>query len=445
MAITLRSVKGSPLTWDEGDDNFREVQSLMDKVSVSVTDYGAVGDGVTDDTAAVNTASNAVGSNGYGEVLFPSGLYNFTFTQPPYNITWNFLGTDIGRDDLGGENADVRFLRPKLTYVDGPHETQQYQVEHNRVIAKGSNAIGAQYADYAMGITIEKENWSESSGNPVAGEINAITIFTRNGCLDDDPVKTGGAAVLANIGQTADSGYTQFLESLNSVYTKGTLAVEKQTNLQLQGIDEKTSDSWGVILNSVVGTQTSAIRVSNGTTEGSAWGYILQNYKSSVLNFWINDEGKIKFRQNSKDSFIEPEAATGDLVVKNNDADIVARFSQTTGNLITNNYYKAVDTTLTNAYTLTEADNCSFIGLYNDPEGSAITVTLPNSLSSGFSVKIMQRGADQITFAAASGAILRNVDSQTKTKGQYAVCELLVSTNVGGNAAVYYLTGQTGT
>jgi len=75
MAITLRSTKGSPLTWDEGDDNFREVQTLMDKAVISPLDYGAVGNGTTDDTSAIQSAISA----SYGKTLkFPSGTYKVT-------------------------------------------------------------------------------------------------------------------------------------------------------------------------------------------------------------------------------------------------------------------------------------------------------------------------------------------------------------------------------
>jgi len=53
----------------------RTAQAKMRDV-VSVKDFGAVGNGTTDDTAAIQAAINAVGAN--GEVVFPEGTYKTT-------------------------------------------------------------------------------------------------------------------------------------------------------------------------------------------------------------------------------------------------------------------------------------------------------------------------------------------------------------------------------
>jgi hypothetical protein len=52
-------------------------RSAQDKIreTVSVKDFGAVGDGVADDTAAVQAAIDAVSANGGGILFFPSGDY----------------------------------------------------------------------------------------------------------------------------------------------------------------------------------------------------------------------------------------------------------------------------------------------------------------------------------------------------------------------------------
>lgn len=52
----------------------RTVEAKLKDV-VSVKDFGAVGDGVTNDTAAIQAAVNAVGTAGGGTVYFPAGTY----------------------------------------------------------------------------------------------------------------------------------------------------------------------------------------------------------------------------------------------------------------------------------------------------------------------------------------------------------------------------------
>lgn len=57
---------------------------------VTPQDYGAVGDGVTDDTAAVQAAINAVQTAGGGTVFFPQGTYLCTPTAiPALSVTGN--------------------------------------------------------------------------------------------------------------------------------------------------------------------------------------------------------------------------------------------------------------------------------------------------------------------------------------------------------------------
>lgn len=74
MAITLRATKGSALTHAEMDGNFTELQTLVSKATPSITDYGVTGDGQTDDTAAIQSALNAMaGTNTY--LYCPPGTY----------------------------------------------------------------------------------------------------------------------------------------------------------------------------------------------------------------------------------------------------------------------------------------------------------------------------------------------------------------------------------
>ena len=402
---------------------------------VSVKDFGAVGDGVANDTVAINKASSAAAVKG-GSVLFPLEKHNFTFTKPAYNVTWKF-DTEITIDKIGGASANVRYKTAELSYLDGPHPTNQLHAKHIRAIAKGSNAIGAQFADYALGLSIEKENWSGAGGTPIAGEINSLALWLRNGAGVGDPVKTGGAAILADIGQTAGSGYVQVMEAVNSVFDRTTFAVTKQTNIQLLGIDEKTNISYGVILGAMAGTQNAGIRISGSDSTGT-WGRILENLKNGITNFVITDEGAIRFRK-ALTMVLSQEAATNDLVVTTEGGAEAARFTSASAIVQSKTVTNAVGG---EAYTLLDSDRDKIKSLFHS---AAITCILPNTTPAGYRFRILQRdAAAQITFVPAAGAILRNVDGHTKTKGMHAIVELIVTSNSSGNNAVWYLTGSTG-
>lgn len=90
-------------------------------------------------------------------------------------------------------------------------------------------------------------------------------------------------------------------------------------------------------------------------------------------------------------------------------------------------------------YTLQASDDGGVVDLSN---AGAITVTLPNSLSIGFSCLATQSGAGQVTFAAAGGATIRQRQSFTKTAGQWGEVTLKVRTNAGGTTAEWVLSGD---
>lgn len=60
---------------------------LIEGAAVNVRDFGAVGDGVTDDTAAIQAAMNAVSAAGGGVVNMPSGQYVVSALTIPERVT----------------------------------------------------------------------------------------------------------------------------------------------------------------------------------------------------------------------------------------------------------------------------------------------------------------------------------------------------------------------
>jgi len=90
----------------------RTAQSKLREI-VSVKDFGAVGDGVTDDTAAITNAFNVVRSTG-GVLFFPSGTYLYSI------LVLSSTGTNAPVI-LRGEGMFATTLKSNLTGVDGDY------------------------------------------------------------------------------------------------------------------------------------------------------------------------------------------------------------------------------------------------------------------------------------------------------------------------------------
>ena len=85
---------------------------------------------------------------------------------------------------------------------------------------------------------------------------------------------------------------------------------------------------------------------------------------------------------------------------------------------------------ISTSYSLAATDNSKVI---QSNAASAITVTIPAGLPTGFNCMVLQYGAGQITFAAASGVTIINRNSYNKTIGQYALATVL---HIGSNVVI---------
>ena len=89
--------------------------TVADKLEqyVSVKDFGAVGDGVTDDTAAIQAAIDALTPNG-GQLLIPAGTYRLNST-----LTYaNPASTDMNGISFMGDGRDSTILKSYI--ANGP-------------------------------------------------------------------------------------------------------------------------------------------------------------------------------------------------------------------------------------------------------------------------------------------------------------------------------------
>jgi len=121
---------------------------------VSVKDFGALGDGVTDDTAALQAAIDAVHATGGGTIFFPTGTYMITMVnayagiifqgngaavikrppnQPNFTRTFTFDATTVWSESY--DSPPVQFLD---LIIDGNRDNQgaydAYQQEQSHLI-----------------------------------------------------------------------------------------------------------------------------------------------------------------------------------------------------------------------------------------------------------------------------------------------------------------------
>lgn len=166
-----------------------------DKV-FNVLDYGAIGDGVTDDTDAIKAAIVDLEVNG-GVLYFPQGRYKISDTL---NIT--HVGSCVRGDTQQGTYILQSVDKTALHFGNSSSPTISYRVEHIGIVNTAATVTSATYGihyDYAVNSTIE---------DVVIGEfyVGLFLTHTGNSFIKDVGVVAGRTnAIGFNVGDQSVS------------------------------------------------------------------------------------------------------------------------------------------------------------------------------------------------------------------------------------------------
>jgi len=199
---------------------------------VNVKDFGAVGDGVADDTAAIQAAVNATPIN--GTIFIPDGNYLISSNINSSSKAFILYGTFTGSGIIVGENSffDYQGLPYSISSSFGSGFLAPLQIFSNSnnihndtrsslgVVRKtfGSGTNGPSRADTATFFCVEKDNWLTTTQD---GEIDGQYIVCKQGSkadvggilIDIEKVKlgTGGSVGVEIANKWVNSSQTRLM------------------------------------------------------------------------------------------------------------------------------------------------------------------------------------------------------------------------------------------
>lgn len=235
---------------------------------VSVRDYGATGNGVTDDLAAFNAAVSALPANG-GELYIPPGTY--------------FLSGPVG---IANKSVRVRGAGTKvamLFFAAGQHGIlyQTNDLSHNFTISDLS-LVTLSPTQLVLGLSItfpdnQGSSWKNATVRDIVldGSSDVASYLSGNGSQN-------AARWIAGIWATNVAGLT-----IDNAFVRGRFGTKDSVGIRLEG--------WTVdfkITNCVLSFHQTAI-VKVGPAEGFNISGVIGLACETFVRVWANDSGTV--------------------------------------------------------------------------------------------------------------------------------------------------------
>lgn len=157
---------------------------------------------------------------------------------------------------------------------------------HVTTTAVGSGVNGPGTAQNGMSVRITKDNWNSTTTPAAVGEIDGISVTTRQGGAGSD---TSGLLIDA---QNTGLGFLSMTEMVSNILNPSTGLITQGMDIQEGGLNAAANSYIGAVYTATTGALTNALLVQDegGST---SWGNVLTNIKSGTINFNIDGNGNI--------------------------------------------------------------------------------------------------------------------------------------------------------
>jgi hypothetical protein len=299
----------------------RTVDSKL-KETVSVTDFGE-----TVSTTTVNQAAG-IAASAKRTLRFPATTtLNFTFSQPPYNSSWEFEGVDLPATVVGGPTT-VRVGRPTLTIYDGIQPDFRRSAFYDRVVSKGSGVNGPARAAYVRELDIRKEGFGTGTCN--RGEIDGLYIVVRNDRnISDSTSYSDSGGILMDVDQMEGTGFACLMEGMTKTIDRSTFGIKKNINVQLAPMNEVPGAvySYGIVLTANTGSHTAGVLVQSPSASQAFQDLFVGRVASKSFSFRLLSDGTTQFFQAGVTNNTLRFRPNGKLAIGGNGADAISFYN----------------------------------------------------------------------------------------------------------------------
>jgi hypothetical protein len=197
--------------------------SLVKAVFISVKDFGAIGNGIADDTTAIQKAIDTVNKSGGGVVFFPSGTYKVTINPATSQsitirskLTLRGSGHKKSIIKLGDRQGNYNSILAGETYSSDLSNFAMYDIaidgnSRNNPVIVESDVQGTHQFRYALRIFVGKMIHIERSRFTSQNNVNTITINGEN--------SISNVTIKSNIFESIGGGSIDYDHS--TIYTHG--------------------------------------------------------------------------------------------------------------------------------------------------------------------------------------------------------------------------------